>query len=112
MKNYGYDRKDRYRLPPVERAAIERLLVVANRDTGQSRRVADILLAWWNGQTCGHMDISHFWNLDDSILRDVVTVLLLVARMRAHYPNDLGYGNEFRQILDFWRPELVPDDEK
>lgn len=32
-------------------AAIGRLLEVARADTGQSRRVADFLLAWWNGRS-------------------------------------------------------------
>lgn len=31
-----------------EKAALERLLKIAQGDTGQSRRVADFLLAWWN----------------------------------------------------------------
>ena len=29
-------------------AALERLIGVAQSDTGQSRRAADFLLAWWN----------------------------------------------------------------
>lgn len=37
----------------LERAALERLLGHAQRDTGQSRRVADFLLAWWNAANCG-----------------------------------------------------------
>lgn len=30
-----------------ERAALARLIKIAKGDTGQSRRVADFLLAWW-----------------------------------------------------------------
>jgi hypothetical protein len=32
----------------AETEALERLIEIAKRDTGQSRRVADLLLAWWN----------------------------------------------------------------
>lgn len=37
-----------------EKSALERLITIAQRDTGQSRRVADFLLAWWNAGQCGH----------------------------------------------------------
>lgn len=33
-----------------EHAAITRLWRVAKTDTGQARRVADFLLAWWNAE--------------------------------------------------------------
>jgi hypothetical protein len=36
-----------------EVAALERLLAHARRDSGQSRVVADFLLAWWNTGSCG-----------------------------------------------------------
>jgi hypothetical protein len=36
-----------------ERAALERLIQIAQRDTGQSRKVANFLLAWWNADECG-----------------------------------------------------------
>lgn len=44
--------------------AIGRLLKVAQSDTGQSRRVADFLLAWWNGDDMGHFPILHLCNVD------------------------------------------------
>jgi hypothetical protein len=31
------------------RAALTRLIPIAMSDTGQSKRVADFLMAWWNG---------------------------------------------------------------
>ena len=36
-----------------EVAALERLIAHARQDSGQSRRVADFLLAWWNSGSCG-----------------------------------------------------------
>jgi hypothetical protein len=36
----------------AERAALERLIKIAQGNTGQSRRGADFLLAWWNAASC------------------------------------------------------------
>ncbi len=41
-----------------EKAAFHRLVAIAQRDTGQSRRVADFLLAWWNAGECGGFDLT------------------------------------------------------
>ncbi|HCF6085753.1 TPA: hypothetical protein NIH71_005882 [Pseudomonas aeruginosa] len=38
------------------RAALERLIAVAQGDTGQSRHVADLLLAWLNTCESGGFD--------------------------------------------------------
>lgn len=62
------------KMTEVERAALERLLGHAQRDTGQSRRVADFLLAWWNAANCGGFDITTAWGFDEEIAKDVVTV--------------------------------------
>ena len=35
-------------VPDKSRAALERLIQIAQGDTGQSRIVANFLLAWWN----------------------------------------------------------------
>ena len=35
-------------LPDATKAALDRLIGIAQRDTGQSRKVANFLLAWWN----------------------------------------------------------------
>jgi hypothetical protein len=48
-----------------QRAALERLIRIANRDTGQSRRVASFLLAWWNAEECGGFDLTDLWGIDD-----------------------------------------------
>jgi hypothetical protein len=36
---------------PAEKQALENLLKIAQGNTGQSRRVSDFLLAWWNRQS-------------------------------------------------------------
>ena len=41
-----------------QQQALERLLLIALRGTGQSRRVANFLLAWWNANQCGGFDSS------------------------------------------------------
>ena len=46
------------RISEAQAAALERLIDIAQRDTGQSRRVADFLLAWWNAGECGGFDLT------------------------------------------------------
>ncbi|WP_420376731.1 DUF7673 family protein [Sinorhizobium meliloti] len=40
------------------RFALEKLLNIAHDDTGQGRRVANFLLAWWNAEALGGVDIA------------------------------------------------------
>jgi len=49
--------------------ALERLFQIALRDTGQSRRVANFLLAWHNAEENGGWDPVDLWNVDDAIAR-------------------------------------------
>jgi len=106
MRDYGYDTSGRDALSADESAALERLLDIAiNLSTHQGGRVADFLLAWWNGESCGHLDLTTFWNLDDAIVRDACRVLGIVINKRV-YPDNIGYGNQFRHLVHLWRPEL------
>ncbi len=61
------------------RAAFERLLSIARSDTGQSRRVADFILAWWNAVDLGGFDIADLFAVDEAIARDMATVFAYVA---------------------------------
>nr|CAC79152.1 hypothetical protein 12.2 kDa [uncultured bacterium] len=90
----------------AERAALQRLLAIAKSDTGQSRRTADFLLAWWNAGSCGSFDLTELWGLDTAIAQDMVTVFALVARVHV-YPDTLGFKADFEAIVREWRPELV-----
>ena len=87
-------------------AALKRLIAIAQRDTGQARRVADFLLAWWNAGSCGGFDLTALWGLDSSIAEDMVIVFGYVAGANA-YPDALGFNAEFQSIVRGWRPELV-----
>lgn len=84
------------------RAALERLIEVAQHDTGQSRRVADLLLAWYNGSENGGFDFTEFWGLDDKLVTDSLRLITWISRNR-FYPTDLGYSDEFRAIWRAWR---------
>jgi hypothetical protein len=88
-----------------QKAALERLIRIAQRDTGQSRLTAEFLLSWWNAATCGGFDLTTLWGLDSEIAADVVTVFGLVGSCHC-YPDELGYGEEFRRIVHAWRPAL------
>ncbi|WP_334022016.1 hypothetical protein [Burkholderia orbicola] len=93
-------------MTPAERAALERLVEHARGDTGQSRRVADFLLAWWNAGQCGSYDLTTAWGVDDTIMDDMCVVFRLASRANS-YPDTLGYGPQFEAIVRAWRPELV-----
>jgi hypothetical protein len=87
-------------------AALERLLAIAARGTGQSCRVADFLLAWWNAGQCGGFDLTSLRALDSAIVADMTRVFAYIGHNR-HYPDTLGYGAQFKAVVREWRPELV-----
>ena len=89
-----------------QKAALQRLIAIAQSDTGQARRVADFLLAWWNAGECGGFDLTNLWGVDASIAEDMVIVFGCIARANA-YPDALGFNAEFQSIVRGWRPELA-----
>lgn len=96
----------RSRLPEKSRTALERLIQIAQGDTGQSRIVANFLLAWWNAGECGGFDLTQVWGVDTSIAVDMLRVFALMAERR-QYPDNMGYGRQFEAIVRVWRPALV-----
>jgi hypothetical protein len=94
-------------MTPAEKRALENLLQHAQRDTGQSRRIADFLLAWWNAGQCGSYDLTTAWGLDD-LMEDVCVVFRLASRAHS-YPDTLGDGPQFEAVVRAWRPELITD---
>ena len=84
-----------------EHEALLRLLEVAAGNSGQSRMVADFLLAWWNAGSCGAYGITTAWGLDEVLAEDVITVFALASRVR-EYPEAFG------RVVAAWRPELRP----
>jgi hypothetical protein len=99
----------RRKVTEPEHAALLRLLKVASSNTGQSRRVADFLLAWWNAASCGSFDLTTAWSLDTALVDDVITVFGLAVRCGS-YPDTLGYAEMFGEVIAQWRPELVDRD--
>lgn len=93
---------------PAELAAVRRLLTAASSDTGQSRRVANFLLAWWNAVSCGGFDLTDLWAVDASLAEDMLVVAGMIARVR-EYPDALGLRDAFARLLADWRPELGSD---
>jgi len=88
-----------------QRQALSRLIALAQGDSDQSRRVADFLLAWWNAGACGSFDLTNLWAVDPGVAADMVMVLAYIAGTR-QYPDALGYGEDFLEIVKAWRPEL------
>ncbi len=64
-----------------ELVALERLLAHAQHDSGQSRVVADFLLAWWSSGSCGAFDLTSLWSLDTAIVADMTVVFGLIGRV-------------------------------
>lgn len=85
--------------------ALSRLVAIAQDDTGQSRPVADFLLAWWNAGRCGGFDMTTLWSVDDTVADDMVAVFRLIAD-RHDDPTVYGLGDTFENIVAAWRPEL------
>ena len=87
------------------RAAFERLLDIARSDTGQSRRVADFILAWWNAADLGGFDIADLFAVDMAIGQDMARVFSWIAgRTTAEYPE--AYKSEIEDIIRRWRPDV------
>ena len=90
-----------------QRAALERLIRIAQAGTGQSEMTAEFLLSWWNARNFGGFDLTRLWDVDPEIAADMVTVFTFVAACR-RFPDDLGYDEQFRQIVHTWRPINAP----
>lgn len=88
-----------------QREALERLIRHAQGVTGQSRKVASFLLAWWNAEDWGGFDLTGLWGVDDDIAKDMVTVFALVASHH-NYPDTLGYKKQFELLVALWRSTL------
>jgi hypothetical protein len=65
--------------PDAALKAFDRRVAIAQSDTGQSRRFANFLPAWWNAGDCGGFDLTDLWNVDRAIADDILTVARLIA---------------------------------
>jgi hypothetical protein len=82
-------------------APLQRLMRIAEGDSGQSRIVADFLLAWWNADEYGGFNLTDVWALDERIAEDMLAVFTQIVHSRS-YPDALGYEKEFESIVS-WR---------
>lgn len=89
-----------------EEDALKRLLQIAMHDTGQSRKVANFLLSWWNSDTCGAFDPTHLWAMDYQIVCDVLLIIQVISTHHS-YPDSLGFRSEFEHLVKQWRPHLI-----
>lgn len=80
-----------------------RLIAIGESDTGQSARVADFLLAWWNGDDNGHFPIIHLCNLDAIIAEDMLIVMAYLAQEPTVYPDAWGYRDAMVALVEQWR---------
>ncbi|HEY2361237.1 MAG TPA: hypothetical protein VGK36_08985 [Candidatus Angelobacter sp.] len=87
-------------------AAVGRLIAIAMSNTGQSRRVANFLLAWWNATDNGGFDLTDMWAVDSSIAQDMVAVFSFVASYQV-YADRLGYQEQMEAIWEQWRSKAV-----
>ncbi len=87
------------------RAAFERLLKLAQSDTGQSWRAANFLLAWWNAESLGGFDMADLFGVDSTIAADMATVFTwLAAQDNASYPTE--YRAAIEKLIAEWRPDV------
>lgn len=82
--------------------ALQRLVDIAATDTGQSRAVADFLLAWWNASACGGFDLTTLWSVAPPIRDDMLVVIDLIAHHR-EFPTVFGMGDAFAALVARWR---------
>jgi hypothetical protein len=87
--------------------ALERLLRIGRKDTGQARRVASFLLAWHNAEENGGWDPTDLWNVDVAIADDMLTVVRLIRDSHS-YPDALGLGDEIAAVWRAWRGGQAP----
>lgn len=81
-------------LTEEERDAIARLVLIAcGASTGQARKAAALLLAWWNAEENGTFDFRDAWNVDSAICRDMIVAVAAIMRVR-EYPAAFGYDFE------------------
>jgi hypothetical protein len=90
------------RMNNAPQAALERLIRIAQGDSGQCRVVANFLLAWWNAAEYGGFDLTDVWAVDKTIAADMLAVFEQLVHYR-RYPDSLGYGKQFQIIAQRWR---------
>jgi hypothetical protein len=84
--------------------ALDRLFDLAASDTGQARRAANFLLAWWNAQDNGGFDLADLFGVDHAVAADMAVVFVyLGGHHGAIYPDQLGYEDKIVALVHQWR---------
>ncbi|NPE55888.1 hypothetical protein HLB25_10235 [Dickeya dadantii] len=92
----------------IESAALYRLIDVAKGNSGQSQRVANFLLSWWNADDFGGFDPRNLWALDAHLADDIVTVFGMIARVCEYPPTiDPALEADFMILVRKYRPDLT-----
>ncbi len=85
------------------RLAAEKLVNLAVQDTGQGRRAANFLLAWWNAEQHGGFDFTDLTNVDREIAEAMATIVVFLAQSSDYYyPTE--YRHEIEQIITRRQP--------
>jgi len=88
--------------------AFDILLPVAKRDTGQSVRTANFLLAWWDRSVNGHFDIVDIAAVDRKLGDAMATIILYLAQSGTAYADQWGRAQDIEELIDQWRPAYIP----
>ena len=84
--------------------AFRRLFDIAlNEDAGGAKRVADFLLACWNGDSYGHFQIIDALYVDREISVEMLTILAFLNQNGVHYANSWGHRAAMERVIDIWR---------
>jgi hypothetical protein len=89
------------------RVSLRRLFEVALHDTGQSRRVADFLLAWQDGNENGGWNPADLWALDQELAIDLTYCVLFIREHHGAYPGDLGFKKQIELVWKLWREPVA-----
>lgn len=85
--------------------ALKRLFEIAKHDSGQCRRVANFLLAWWDGDSWGHFPIYDLFAVDAAVAADIATVFTYLGQHPgAVYADHWGYREPMAELVERWRP--------
>ena len=93
---------------PEVKIALNRLIELARSDTGQSRRAANFLLAWWDGDQWGHFPVTDLFGVDRDVAADIATVFAFLGQHGgAVYINAFGdqYRDQMADLVVRWRPD-------
>ncbi|WP_257558390.1 hypothetical protein [Sphingobium sp. CFD-2] len=80
--------------------ALDYLIDVARSDPAQARRVANFLLAWSNGDDCGHFPIADLFGVDATIATHMTTIIGILGQHEgAIYPDAFARKAEMIELV-------------